>query len=338
MSNEISRKRLGLAALATIALAAGAAIAQQAAPDVAPIWAWGFTTPAPTPPPAGTPRDTVAKYSVPGSKASYTEAEANFGFGPADWFPEDHPAMPEIVAHGRQAANIQACSLCHMPNGFGRQENANVSGLPREYFLQTLADFKAGNRTTSDKRKTNTATMSNIAKNMTDEELRQATDYFTAIKVTPWVKVVEATSVPKMRSAGGILLPLTGDEAGTEPLGARIIETPQDPIQTEKWRNSHSGFVAYVPPGAVKRGEALATTGDGGRFTACVACHGGDLKGLGPIPPIAGRSPSYLVRQLYDMQHGNRTGAWTTLMAPVVAKLTPDDLIALAAYAASLTP
>jgi cytochrome c553 len=54
------------------------------------------------------------------------------------------------------------------------------------------------------------------------------------------------------------------------------------------------------------------------------------------VPGIAGRSPSYLVRQLYDMQHGFRTGEWTSQMKPVVAKLSADDMLAIAAYLASL--
>jgi cytochrome c553 len=56
------------------------------------------------------------------------------------------------------------------------------------------------------------------------------------------------------------------------------------------------------------------------------------------VPPLAGRSPSYIARQLYDMQHGNRKGAWTALMAPVVGNLNPEDLLAAAAYLASLKP
>ena len=77
------------------------------------------------------------------------------------------------------------------------------------------------------------------------------------------------------------------------------------------------------------------TTGGGGKTTACAVCHGADLKGLGPVPGIAGRSPSYMVRQLYDMQQGMRKGVWTDLMKPVVAKLTNEDMLAIAAYAAS---
>jgi cytochrome c553 len=55
------------------------------------------------------------------------------------------------------------------------------------------------------------------------------------------------------------------------------------------------------------------------------------------VPGLAGRSPSYLVRQLYDMQHGTRSGAWTSLMMPVVTKLTTDDMLAIAAYLASVS-
>jgi cytochrome c553 len=56
---------------------------------------------------------------------------------------------------------------------------------------------------------------------------------------------------------------------------------------------------------------------------------------LGPVPGIAGRSPSYLARQLYDMQQGDRHGIWTELMKPVVAKLTNDDMLAIVAYVSS---
>ena len=60
--------------------------------------------------------------------------------------------------------------------------------------------------------------------------------------------------------------------------------------------------------------------------------------GLGPVPGIAGRSPSYLARQMYDMQAGARRGEWTELMKPVVAKLTDEDFVNISAYVASLPP
>jgi cytochrome c553 len=195
-----------------------------------------------------------------------------------------------------------------------------------------MADFKNGARKSSDARKANTNLMIAFAKAMTDDEVKAAAQYFGAIKWTPWIKVVETKTVPKTRIAGGMFL-VEGEEK--EPIGQRIIETPENTEATEMLRDARSGFIAYVPVGSLKKGEALVTSGGGGKTTQCAVCHGADLQGLGPVPGIAGRSPSYVVRQLYDMQQGSRTGTWTDLMKPVVAKLTADDMLAIAAYAAA---
>jgi cytochrome c553 len=245
--------------------------------------------------------------------------------------------MPEIVAHGKKEQQVVACSLCHYPNGKGRPENAGVSGLPVSYFVQTMMDFKNDARKSSDARKANTNRMIAFAKAMTDDEIKAAATYFAAIKWTPWIRVVEADTVPKTRIAGGMFLVLEGAEAGKEPIGQRIIETPEKTEDTELLRNPRSGFVAYVPPGSVKKGETLVNNG-AGKTTQCAVCHGANLEGLGPVPGIAGRSPSYLVRQLYDMQQGARKGIWTDLMKPVVAKLTAEDMLNIAAYTASRAP
>jgi cytochrome c553 len=53
------------------------------------------------------------------------------------------------------------------------------------------------------------------------------------------------------------------------------------------------------------------------------------------VPAIAGRSPSYIVRQLWDIKEGTRKGEWSPLMKPIVENLTQDDMLAIAAYVAS---
>jgi cytochrome c553 len=319
----------------TSALAAGAVFA---ANDGPPPWAYGFPSAAPAVPAAPTPAAApaaaapdVTPRQLPGSSGSFTLAQIRDGFGPADWFPGDHPAMPEIVAHGKRP-DVRACSLCHYPNGKGRPENAGVSGLPAVYFIQTMADFKSEARKSADSRKGNTSLMIAYAKAMTDEEVRAAAAYFGAMTWTPWIKVVEAGTVPKTRIAGGMFVKLEGHD--TEPIGDRIIEVPDDGERTETLRDPRSGFTAYVPVGSIKKGEALVTSG-AGKTTRCAVCHGADLKGLGPVPGIAGRSPSYMVRQLFDTQQGTRKGVWSDLMKPVVANLTSDDMLAIAAYTAS---
>jgi cytochrome c553 len=172
-------------------------------------------------------------------------------------------------------------------------------------------------------------------KAMTDEEIKTAAEYYGSMPWTPWIKVVEADMVPKTHISGGLFLALEGNDK--EPIGRRIIEVPEDAEATETLRNPRSGFIAYAPPGSVKKGEALVTTG-GGKTLPCAPCHGADLKGLGPVPGIAGRSPSYLVRQMYDMQAGTRKGVWTPLMTKVVSQISEDDMLDIVAYTASLKP
>jgi cytochrome c553 len=301
--------------------------------------AWAYAIP-PAPPagaaPAGAPAAPDPKpLTLPGSTLSFPLANIRDAFGPADWFPGDHPAMPEVVAKGKRP-DVRACSLCHYPNGKGRPENAGVAGLPVAYFIQTMHDFRADVRKSAESRKANTNIMIQIAKGMTEDEIKASAEYFGSMKWTPWIKVVEAKEVPKTRIQGGMYLRLEGKE--TEPLGMRIIETPDNVEHTEVLRDPRSGFTAYAPMGSIKKGEALVTTGGNGKTVQCSVCHGADLKGLGPVPGLAGRSPSYMVRQMYDMQAGARHGVWTDLMKPVVAKLTDEDFVSIAAYLSSRTP
>ena len=99
--------------------------------------------------------------------------------------------------------------------------------------------------------------------------------------------------------------------------------------------------------GSVKKGKDLVTTGGmrivgneivQGKTTACTTCHGLDLMGVADVPPIAGRSASYIVRQIYDMQKGTRNGQSAQLMKMAIANLDKDDIVAIAAYVAGLVP
>lgn len=268
---------------------------------------------------------------VPDSDATFTVAQTKDFFNPPDWHPGDHPAMPEIVAHGK-APKVFACGYCHLPNGQGRPENSSLAGLPEAYIIQQLADFKNGLRKSSEPRHAPTLAM--IAESQAEgKEVRAAAEYFAALKPRPWIRVVETETVPKTHVAGWMLVLSEGGEK--EAIGQRIIEMPENLERTEL-RDDHSGFVAYAPPESVKKGEAIATGTS--KALRCATCHGRDLKGLSNVPRLAGRSPSYLVRQLYDMQHGSRRGVASRKMKPVFDSLTMDDMVALAAYVASLAP
>ena len=333
-------------------IAASAVIALRAQMDALPLWAYGYIALPATPGdytmkcqgeradpcdrPGGLPTDpNNTPRTLAGSDRTYTVAQINARYNPADWFPADHPPMPDIIAHGKEANGMRACGICHLPNGKGLMQNGSVSGLPREYILQQLGDFKSGKRHTADPNKANGYEMQAIARNLTDAEAQAAADYFSSIKYTKWVRIVESDSVPKFSvTVNGLFLKDEDNE--TAPLGNRIVEMPEDTYQTNILRNPRSGFVAYAPVGSIKKGEAIVTN------AKCGTCHGADLRGMMlktvVVPPIAGRSPSYIGRALYDFQQGARSGANAALMKPAVQKLSEDDAIAISAYVASLEP
>jgi cytochrome c553 len=242
--------------------------------------------------------------------------------------------MPEVVAHGSKP-NVYACGYCHLPNGQGRPENSSLAGLPADYIVQQMADFKSGRRKRSDPRLPPIGLMIGVAAHADEKEIQAAAAYFSGLKPKPWIRVVETSTVPQTHVAGRMLV--VSQPVVMEPIGQRIIETPENLERTEL-HDDASGFIAYIPMGSLKKGKALVTTGGAGKTMQCAACHGPDLKGLGNVPSIAGRSPSYIVRQLYDIQNGARAGAATQAMKATVEKLTVDDMVSIAAYTASLLP
>jgi cytochrome c553 len=317
--------------VAVMVMAGAAFGSAQDKPQVPPPWA--YTVNPPTMPGATPAPVDPAPKQVPGSTVSLTTAQTRDLFNPPDWRPTEHPPMPEAVAHGRRP-EMRACGYCHLVNGQGRPENAGLAGLPVAYIVQQMADFKSGDRKSAEPKMGPPNAMIQDAKAAKDDEIKAAAAYFNSVPFKKWIRVVESRDVPKSRIAGSMHTP-TND--GTEPLGQRIIELPEDLARTEL-RDAGSGFVAYVPVGSIKKGESLVKTGGAGKTIACGTCHGADLKGIGPVPPLAGRSPSYTVRQLFDMQVGVRKGPWSPLMKSAVEKLTIDDMIAIAAYTSSREP
>ena len=271
---------------------------------------------------------------VPDSAAGYTWSQLNDLFTTPVWHPGDHVALPDIVAKGRKP-DEQACGVCHRATGTGGPENSDLAGLPKSYIIRQMAEYKSGARGTSLPARIPPRLMTQLSKAITDAEVEAAAEYFSALPPRKRIKVVETDTAPKTQVARLFWAAAAG--GGQEPLGARIVEIPDDLIRFES-RDHRSTFTAYVPIGSLAKGEALVSTGGSGKTIQCAVCHGVDLKGLGPLPSLVGRSPSYMFRQLYDFQHGARTGEWSPLMAPVVANLDEQDLLAIVAYLASRDP
>ena len=287
-------------------------------------------------PPAGLPPvDNVVKKQATGTKTGLmlTQAEINNAFGPPDWFPDEHAAMPEAVAHGKKPDQM-ACMLCHLPNGGGHPESASVAGLSEKYIVEQMQAFREGSR-----QNVRSPVMQRIAKAISPQDEKDAAAYFAGIKGSSlkWYEAIESKTAPKNQPGeGGIRF--RDKNGGTVDIAPNMIyEMPKDEAGVVN-RDQHASFVAYVPMGSIKKGEALATTGAGGKTIQCAICHGEGFKGLGDVPRIAGRSPYYIIRQLKDIQSGARKGSSVALMQPVVKNLSEEDIINLAAYLVSRDP
>ena len=286
---------------------------------------WAFNIPDKVQPPGPEPTGAVR---VPGSTKEYDAAKIAGNATPPDWFPDEHGPAPRVVK-GEPGVTM-ACGSCHLMSGQGHPESADIAGLPAEYLMRQMKYFKSGARKDDSR-------MGPIAKAVSDEDVRRSAEYFAALKPGTFVKVIETATPPKTYVNTAWRHRIVSPGGGTEPIGHRVIETPEDPLRTQL-RDPHSGYIAYVPPGSIAKGEALVKTGGSGKTIQCAICHGDDLKGLGEVPRIAGMQPVYVARQLICLQNGSSAGTAAALMKKVVAKLSEDDIIAISAYVGSLPP
>jgi cytochrome c553 len=265
----------------------------------------------------------------PGSSKTYTQMQIDDLANPPDWYPDEHGAVPDIVKSGAGDKGF-ACGSCHLMSGVGHPESSNIAGLNAAYIEDQMADFKSGDR------KDNAMRMNSIAEAISAADVKAAADYFSALKPVSNVKVVEADMVPvSYLGPGRMRFAVNG--GGMEPIGNRIIEVPTD-VAAARTRDPHTQFTAYVPTGSVAKGKALAETGGDGKTLSCSICHGMGLTGVDNIPRLAGMHPIGLARQLYNFQTGASHGSAAQVMVQVVMNLNDEDILDLAAYAASLQP
>ena len=298
-----------------------------------PVPEWAY----PTNPPAKPGQAAAAPqgpFQIPTSKLSFTRPELSNLFRAPDWRPEDHPVMPDVVAHGRQP-DVRACAYCHLPTGQGRPENARLAGLPVAYFVDQMKAMREGTRRSFVEGRAPSINMSNTAKAIRDDEILAAAKYFASLQPQSFVRVVEAAVVPKSKIAGWLFK--FDREGGEEPLGQRILEGPEDFDQFEL-RDPATQYIAYVPEGSIALGKRLAETWGDNKELECSSCHGPGYRGKENVPNIAGRSPASVVRQLYDLKAGARRGGKSSEMEKVVKYMMNSDMVALAAYLGSLKP
>jgi cytochrome c553 len=180
--------------------------------------------------------------------------------------------------------------------------------------------------------------MIKIAKAMTDAEIDESAKYFAQQKLRRRVYVIESLRIPRAEPAAWIYQ----EYGGMEDLGDRLLEVTQDLVRHER-RDDRLEYLAYVPPGAISRGKRLVMAGKSledntDRTVPCTQCHLTNLKGNDTLPPLAGRSPTYLLRQLLAFRNGNRVSDTSEQMDLVVEKLTLNEMIDIVAYLSSLPP
>ncbi|MEO7965783.1 MAG: c-type cytochrome [Gemmatimonadaceae bacterium] len=294
--------------------------------------AWLYPSPAPS---SAVPLDSLTPRRLTSSRVVYTDLETHDRFSIPDWYPASHAPTPHVVSHDRNPA-LFACGYCHLPDGVGRPENAMLAGLPYNYIVQQLADMKARHRqgAWSQPFGPNTSMLA-VADSATDQEVRAAARYFSRATPRRRAEVRETTTIRHPKAALGLYA--RDPSGGEEALGNRIIEMVDD-LERHDLRDAHVGYVAYVPTGSISRGRELATSGRRTGGQTCASCHGPRLRGVALVPPIAGRSPGYILRQLLSFHEGTRTAATGAPMREVVAALTLDEMIALAAYVSARSP
>jgi cytochrome c553 len=267
---------------------------------------------------------------VAGSTKTYTPQQIDDLVNPPDWFPDQHPPAPALVMKGRGGA--LACGSCHLMNGLGHPESADLSGQTADYIVQQMSDFRTGARKDA-------ARMNGIAKDLSDAEIRELAEYFAKMKPMRTTTVKEVAVVPKTFVGNGRMRFLDPKAAGqAEPIGQRVIEVPEDLERVLHRDPNGDVFIAYAPSGSVAKGKAFVQSGGGGKSIACATCHGDNLMGLGNVPRLAGVHPAYLARQLFLIKDGSRNGPDAPLMKKAVAQMTDQDVLNVVAYLASLDP
>lgn len=287
-----------------------------AATDAAGIDDWLYPAP---PPGAAQHTDPSRIVGVPGSTVRVPQALLQDRTQVVDWHPDSHAPPPAIVLKA-QAALGYACGYCHLPGGEGRPENASLAGLPVEYIIAQTKAFRSNARHGERADWLPSTAMQRAVAAATDAEIAEAAAYFSQQRFQSRLAVVETATVPATRPLGYVLAPVDGPR---EPIAGRIIEVPDD-IEAFENRDSFSRFTAYVPPGSIARGAAIADR------IGCLACHEEQLGGWGP-----GRSPSYILRQLRGFRSNARTGPDAEPMQAVVEQLSPAEMTDVAAWMAA---
>lgn len=268
-----------------------------------------------------------ALFSIVGSEQHYTQQQIDNKFNAPDWFPSKHEKMPSIVKIGK-APKVWACASCHLTSGAGHPESASLAGLDSQYLQNQMYAFADGSRLDY------SGHMNRMSKALSKAEIKEVSDWFSALPPKKVTKVVETSTVLKTY-IDDTRMRLVAQPYVMEAIGNRIVEIPDHPLEVKK-RNPDSIFVSYVPQGSLARGKVLVSSGNA-KTPPCASCHGSYLSGSAIAPSIIGNFASYTVRQLHGFKGKSRNGGQAVMMQSVVNDLSDKDIIDISAYLTSLS-
>ena len=234
-----------------------------------PLWAYGFLEPPKpgekaqpqTPPtrnlrPNQDPAEQTKARQVDGSSATYSLVDIRDGQNVIDWFPGDHPPMPNVVAHGpaQLGKTTRGCGSCHLPNGKGRPENAPPVGTARRVFRP--ADRRLPERPAPHGR-------SAQAEHQHDDRPREGDDRRRdesrrRVLLGHAVDAVDPRRRDERwcrRRVSSAICSCPRSHAATEPIDGRIIEMPEDEEQAETLRNPALGLCRLRAGGQRQEGR-----------------------------------------------------------------------------------
>lgn len=216
-----------------------------------------------------------------------------------------------------------ACASCHGVNGEGDADIGipALGGLPREYFVKQIADFRTGKRASPIKMPADAAL--NNSQVLRTDDPEAAADFYAR-----WmIGVAKGLSTEDAKAAAGYYAQRGLPRAPTAPAAAAKAEDKAKPKPAPD-------------PEVIALGKDLAINGDWDRnIPPCFKCHALGGVGVAPaFPPLAGQHPDYVVRQLKAWKSGARTNDPLDLMKRLSKNLTEAEMRAVALYMASLGP
>ncbi len=167
------------------------------------------------------------------------------------------------------------------------------------------------------------------------QEIDASAKYFAQQKLRRRVYVIESLRIPRAERAAWIY----EEVGGTEDLEDRLLEVTNELVRHER----RDDRLEYIGLCATRQHQPRQAPRGHGRWLARLRpvlppAISPNLKGTDKIPPIAGRSPTYLLRQMLAFRNAARAGEAAQQMKPVVEKLTLNEMIDVSAYLGSLYP